>query len=516
MNDAYDIIAEELASGNLDRGLWTRLFAECDGDETNTKVQYIKHRANQLAASHDKAKGESSEVAGLEKSLLTIVDATVQKADKESLSADEVRSPMPFAAGPWSRFLARNLDLTVSALVGSPLIYLTWRLVMLSTPSIGVGNAHLLFLALSAPWIFLADACIVGIFGTNLGKGLLRIKVLGVDGKPIGFAQACYRTSLLYLYGYWCCIPVISLIPHLLAYLRLSDGRSTAWDELGEFHVTRSPTGFIRGLLYLVSIALLPVLIGVALKAQINQFGGDNLIDQPQKSSELSKNSSATSIDSQIPNVEAAGQSIYTNLPLVTAYEFMKLPVVVAKAKPILGANYDKFLESTGLSGPVKKSDWRYFGSGCVEHMCGMREAAFDLEVNGNFYGSIFSTENSNDPFKHFGVGPASFEHAAWMARLTSDNFPIENLPRSWGNSTLNLLDQGGVTYANIEVKAGRCVGQVNGSVDYLSGVLNIHLSDGNTCKLALYLDKGRVHVIGSEVCGSYSGATCDFNGSAN
>jgi hypothetical protein len=48
VNAMYASVAEEIESGNKDRGLWTRLYAECDGDENRIKVQYIKKRAAQL------------------------------------------------------------------------------------------------------------------------------------------------------------------------------------------------------------------------------------------------------------------------------------------------------------------------------------------------------------------------------------------------------------------------------------------------------------------------------------
>lgn len=44
----YKIIAQELETGSLDKGLWIRLFSECDGNETKTKVRYIKDRAARL------------------------------------------------------------------------------------------------------------------------------------------------------------------------------------------------------------------------------------------------------------------------------------------------------------------------------------------------------------------------------------------------------------------------------------------------------------------------------------
>ncbi len=47
-DSVYIIIAEELESGKTEKGLWTRLFAECGGDEKQTKVLYITRRAEKL------------------------------------------------------------------------------------------------------------------------------------------------------------------------------------------------------------------------------------------------------------------------------------------------------------------------------------------------------------------------------------------------------------------------------------------------------------------------------------
>lgn len=46
----YEVVANEMESGKTDKGLWTRLFAQCDGDENKTKAAYIKHRASSLIA----------------------------------------------------------------------------------------------------------------------------------------------------------------------------------------------------------------------------------------------------------------------------------------------------------------------------------------------------------------------------------------------------------------------------------------------------------------------------------
>ena len=46
----YAKVANELETGGMAKGLWTRLYAECDGDEKRTKVLYIRQRAERLIA----------------------------------------------------------------------------------------------------------------------------------------------------------------------------------------------------------------------------------------------------------------------------------------------------------------------------------------------------------------------------------------------------------------------------------------------------------------------------------
>ena len=44
----YADIADELDTGNRDRSLWTKAFAECDGDESRTRAAYIRYRAIEM------------------------------------------------------------------------------------------------------------------------------------------------------------------------------------------------------------------------------------------------------------------------------------------------------------------------------------------------------------------------------------------------------------------------------------------------------------------------------------
>jgi hypothetical protein len=53
-NAIYSTISEEIKTERVDKGLWTRLYAECDGDERKIKVEYIKLRFAVLKAKKGK------------------------------------------------------------------------------------------------------------------------------------------------------------------------------------------------------------------------------------------------------------------------------------------------------------------------------------------------------------------------------------------------------------------------------------------------------------------------------
>jgi hypothetical protein len=46
----YDAVADEIAQNRLDRGLWLKALAECDGDEPHTRALYIRWRTAVLEA----------------------------------------------------------------------------------------------------------------------------------------------------------------------------------------------------------------------------------------------------------------------------------------------------------------------------------------------------------------------------------------------------------------------------------------------------------------------------------
>ena len=50
MNDEpfYDVVATEIQQGHLKPGLWTKAFADANGDQTKARVIYIRQRVVQL------------------------------------------------------------------------------------------------------------------------------------------------------------------------------------------------------------------------------------------------------------------------------------------------------------------------------------------------------------------------------------------------------------------------------------------------------------------------------------
>ena len=48
-NQSFEMAAEELDTGKMDKGLRARLFAETDGDDAKARARYIKFRAAQIA-----------------------------------------------------------------------------------------------------------------------------------------------------------------------------------------------------------------------------------------------------------------------------------------------------------------------------------------------------------------------------------------------------------------------------------------------------------------------------------
>jgi hypothetical protein len=86
----YEVVANEMESGKTDKGLWTRLFAELDGDEKRTKIAYIKQRAEKLMAAERHRVAELERQHAIE---MANVERLSQQRDEaiSRLALDEVK-----------------------------------------------------------------------------------------------------------------------------------------------------------------------------------------------------------------------------------------------------------------------------------------------------------------------------------------------------------------------------------------------------------------------------------------
>ena len=88
----YDEVAKEIETNNLISGVWTRAFAEADGDENRAKAIYIKRRVAQLAEEVKRtamptggdAKVVSSEIANDRWVRNTCANGDVTMSDKDT------------------------------------------------------------------------------------------------------------------------------------------------------------------------------------------------------------------------------------------------------------------------------------------------------------------------------------------------------------------------------------------------------------------------------------------------
>ena len=50
----YELIADEIDTGNTQKALWTKAFSEAEGDENKTKALYIKYRFEDISNGEQK------------------------------------------------------------------------------------------------------------------------------------------------------------------------------------------------------------------------------------------------------------------------------------------------------------------------------------------------------------------------------------------------------------------------------------------------------------------------------
>lgn len=156
----------------------------------------------------------------------------------EQLARDEVPSsphfpapsdtmpPLPVAPHPIRRFLARELDYNLMALV-----VLVFQLFVFHIPD--SDNAILNWLAgyLILLPMLAVEAVLLHLWGTTPGKWLLGLSLRDRAGNKLSRRRAFYRSCMLFAKGYGFNIPIYNLYRYYKSYRTCKDGEPLPWDQ---------------------------------------------------------------------------------------------------------------------------------------------------------------------------------------------------------------------------------------------------------------------------------------------
>ncbi len=171
-------------------------------------------------------------------------------------------------AGPWHRYFARMIDLTlIGLLVSFPAGYALAFLFPESFTAIA-SNGFLLS-ALLMPIVLVAEAIVFGLFGATPGKALLKISVVRLHGPPLGFIGYLRRQVGVWFSGIGLGVPLISLFTMLHQRSRVAEGRPAGYDE-HRYRVTQQPISSTRGTVG-GTTAVLCVILGAVINALAGQ-----------------------------------------------------------------------------------------------------------------------------------------------------------------------------------------------------------------------------------------------------
>lgn len=143
--------------------------------------------------------------------------------------------PKPFIhpklAGPWTRYFARSLDVSVLATI---LMTCTFLLLPYVSPALylqAYSADPRALLLLTLPFALLLNAMVITLFGNSLGKALFAIKAMPLDGREkFSFLENTSREMRVWAQGLALGIPLLNLFTMIPAFRRVAVGEPAAYD----------------------------------------------------------------------------------------------------------------------------------------------------------------------------------------------------------------------------------------------------------------------------------------------
>lgn len=160
-------------------------------------------------------------------------------------------------AGPWRRFFARIIDMwTLGIILGFAISYAIASQSTAFALWIQKPGSEYLFGWFVAPFVMVAEAGIFGLFGTTLGKAMLGVKVINVDGQRITAMQYLKRQLGVYWYGFGTAFPFVPLFTMARQHGRVKAGKQAGYDE-GRYNVKAKKLSVVRFIFVVIAIFLL-------------------------------------------------------------------------------------------------------------------------------------------------------------------------------------------------------------------------------------------------------------------
>ncbi len=153
------------------------------------------------------------------------------RVDREPILNFSKASVAPHLAGPWTRYFARSIDLSIIASVLLTIIY--WVLPSVNPKlylQIYFVDPRAMFLIL-LPFAHFINAVIITLTGNSLGKAIFAAKAEPIDGRDrFGFGGNLAREFRVWTQGLALGIPILNLFTMVPAFRAVSKGAPAPYD----------------------------------------------------------------------------------------------------------------------------------------------------------------------------------------------------------------------------------------------------------------------------------------------
>lgn len=251
LNDAYSIL------GDPDRRAAYDLEIERDEERQGA----AKEPENESSAATSQSESEDNSERSRDR----------PSAGPTSQSTESQPAFVPKFGSPWARFLARTFDVWWETLaIGLGIgYYLGRHSIEFVQWSTGPGSDTIVRLG-CLPIAMVVDAGIYALIGNTPGKALLGLKVTGLDGRRLTYAEYSRRNLSVWASGLALGLPIFNLFTMSRQSKELNKGLQTTYDTATGFRVRAKSIGLPRKTLFAVAFVAL-ITAGLGLKGTSDQ-----------------------------------------------------------------------------------------------------------------------------------------------------------------------------------------------------------------------------------------------------